>query len=145
MNKAPAFLAFGLLALLATQDVTQTETKVSKGSFQRWIKEGRIMAPGFAGPPSQSRVSAPSVVRLKNGRLRMYFWASGQGHQYIYAAEASPKKSLRMEACKGRARTRALSNREYQRQRTQLSLGDFTGRWHLAHVLRHLGILGAVR
>ena len=92
MNKGPALLAFGLLAVLAARTIIQIEAKVtSKGPFQRWIKKGRIMAPGFAGPKSQGRVSAPSVVQLKNGRLRMYFWATGQGHQYIYAAEASPK------------------------------------------------------
>jgi hypothetical protein len=92
MNKGPACLAFGLLAVLAARDIIQTEDKVtSKRPFQRWIKKGRIMAPGFAEPKSQSCVSAPSVVQLKDGRLRMYFWATGQGHQYIYAAEASPK------------------------------------------------------
>jgi predicted GH43/DUF377 family glycosyl hydrolase len=30
------------------------------------------------------------VVRLKNGQLRLYFWATGKGYQHIYAAEASP-------------------------------------------------------
>jgi predicted GH43/DUF377 family glycosyl hydrolase len=92
MNKGHVFLTFGLLAVLATWDIIQTEAKVtSKKPFQHWIKKGRIMAPGFAGPKSQSRVSAPSVVQLKNGRLRMYFWTTGQGYQYIFAAEASPK------------------------------------------------------
>src|SRR5688572_33379445 len=118
MNKRPAFLAFGLLAVLAARDIIQTEAKVtSKRPFQRWIKKGQIMAPGFAGPKSQSRVSAPSVVQLKNGRLRMYFWASGQGHQYIHAAGFS-EESLRLEAYERRARTRALSHGEHQRQRT---------------------------
>jgi hypothetical protein len=92
MNKRRAFLPFGLLTVLVTQGIIQAEAKVTnKRPFQRWIKKGRIMAPGFAGPKSQGRVSSPSVVQLKNGRLRMYFWATGQGHQYIYAAEASPK------------------------------------------------------
>jgi len=89
MNKGPAFLAFGLLAVLAVQSL---ETQVTrKKPLQRWTKKGRIMAPGFAGPQSQGRVSAPSVVQLKNGRLRMYFWTTGQGYQYIFAAEASLK------------------------------------------------------
>ena len=91
MNKRLTFLACGLTAVLAIPDMTQTETTVTtKKPFQPWARKGRIIAPGFAGPRSQSRVSAPSVVRLKNGQLRMYFWTSGKGHQYIYAAEASP-------------------------------------------------------
>ncbi|MFB3902678.1 MAG: hypothetical protein ACE15E_04440 [Acidobacteriota bacterium] len=59
--------------------------------FQNWVKKGRLIAPGFAGPKSSTRVSAPSVVRLSNGRLRMYFWATAQdGSNYIFAAEALP-------------------------------------------------------
>jgi hypothetical protein len=39
-------------------------------------------------------LSAPSVVRLQDGRLRLYFWARGEGHSYIYAAEADPDEPL---------------------------------------------------
>ena len=92
MSRKLAILALGMVVVLANPDLTQTNGRVtSKRFFQPWDKKGRIIAPGFAGPQSQSRVSAPSVVRLKNGRLRMYFWATGRGHHYIYAAEASPK------------------------------------------------------
>jgi predicted GH43/DUF377 family glycosyl hydrolase len=92
MSKQLAILTFGILVVLANPDLMPTNGRVpSKKLFQPWEKQGRIIAPGFAGPQSQSRVSAPSVVRLKNGRLRMYFWATGRGHHYIYAAEASPK------------------------------------------------------
>jgi predicted GH43/DUF377 family glycosyl hydrolase len=92
MNKKLVILAFGIVVVLANLDLTQAYSKLSsKKPFQPWVKKGRIIAPGFAGPQSQSRVSAPSVVRLKNGQLRMYFWATGRGHHYIYAAEASPK------------------------------------------------------
>ena len=91
MNKKLGSLAFGILVVLANLDLTPHGTGTRRKPFQPWVKRGRIIAPGFAGPQSQSRVSAPSVVRLKNGRLRMYFWATGRGHHYIYAAEASPK------------------------------------------------------
>ena len=63
-------------------------------AFQPWQKKGRIMSPGFAGEKSSSILSAPCVVKLKNGKLRMYFWTVGKswskGH-HVYAAEASPK------------------------------------------------------
>ena len=60
--------------------------------FQPWVKQGRILPPGFAGRESTRRLSAPSIVKLKNGRLRMYFWAIGEsGSQFVFAAECSPK------------------------------------------------------
>jgi hypothetical protein len=91
MNKKLAVLAFGIV-VLANPHLIQTNGRVTNEKpFQPWVKKGRIIAPGFAGPHSQSRVSALSVVRLRNGQLRMYFWATGRGHHYIYAAEASPK------------------------------------------------------
>jgi predicted GH43/DUF377 family glycosyl hydrolase len=78
--------------------------------FQPWVKKGRLLAPGFAGPRSTKLVSMPSVVKLRNGRLRMYFWAGGEGerqpHQwrnpfnYIFAAEASPADPHRWELVK---------------------------------------------
>ena len=58
--------------------------------FQPWIKKGRILIPGFAGEKSNGRLSAPCVVKLKDGRLRMYFWTTGGGSHYLFAAEASP-------------------------------------------------------
>ena len=64
--------------------------------LQPWVKKGRVLAPGFAGTASQGRISAPCVIRLQNGRLRMYFWTTGRfpgasrNQSYIYAAEASP-------------------------------------------------------
>lgn len=62
---------------------------------QGWVKRGVILAPGFAGPQSSKLVSSPSVVKLKNGRLRMYFWAADglppwHGRHVILAAEAAP-------------------------------------------------------
>ena len=69
--------------------------------LQPWVKKGCIMAPGFAGTPSGNRLSAPSVVRLKNGRLRMYFWTTGafpgssKVLHLIYAAEASPADPMK--------------------------------------------------
>ena len=60
---------------------------------QPWVKKGRILEPGFAGTLSNQLLSAPSVIRRPNGRLRMYFWTrhrSGEEQSnYIYAAEAS--------------------------------------------------------
>ena len=68
---------------------------------QPWVKKGRILAPGFAGTRSNNLLSAPCVVKLKDGRLRLYFWGrNGVGQAQtevgrmlsnaIYAAEASP-------------------------------------------------------
>ena len=73
------------------------------GAGQLWTKKGRILAPGFAETRSTNLLSAPSLVKLKDGRLRLYFWARhGEGHpstpegrrlkNYIYAAEASPDR-----------------------------------------------------
>jgi predicted GH43/DUF377 family glycosyl hydrolase len=90
MNKAHAFVGLGLLAVLAVPGLLRTETKAIRNTFQPWVKKGRILAPGFAGPQSQDRLSAPSVVPLKNGKLRMYFWAGVRHLHHIYAAEASP-------------------------------------------------------
>ena len=63
----------------------------SEARFQPWVKKGVILQPGFAGTLSSSGLSAPTVVRMKDGRLRLYFWAREKGFGYIYAAEASPK------------------------------------------------------
>src|SRR5262249_52093257 len=68
-------------------------------TFQPWVKRGVIIQPGFARPMSSKLVSCPSVVRLKNGRLRMYFWAADgvppwHGRHVILAAEADPQNPL---------------------------------------------------
>ena len=67
-----------------------------QGSFQRWVKRGIILKPGFAGARSTKIVSTPSVIKLKDGRLRIYFWGSGDdnggirsNHRYIFAAESA--------------------------------------------------------
>jgi hypothetical protein len=68
---------------------------------QNWVKRGLVFAPGFAGPSSSKFVSSPSVVRLKDGRLRVYVWAADgtppwlNGRHVILAAEndsADPHK-----------------------------------------------------
>lgn len=69
---------------------------VTDALAQNWVKRGVILAPGFAGPSSAKLVSVPSVVKLKNGRLRMYFWAADgmppwHGRHIILAAECSPQ------------------------------------------------------
>ena len=62
-------------------------------SPQPWVKKGPVLEPGFANTLSNRLLSAPSVIRLDDGRLRLYFWArhrSGEEQSnYIYAAEAS--------------------------------------------------------
>jgi hypothetical protein len=58
--------------------------------FQPWRKQGLILPPGFAGTRSKDSLSAPSLVRLKNGGLRLYFWARQSGFSYIYAVESAP-------------------------------------------------------
>jgi hypothetical protein len=62
--------------------------------IRKWDKKGVILKPGFAGTRSSDLLSAPSVVKLDNGRLRLYFWARGNSHCYIYAAEAAPENPL---------------------------------------------------
>lgn len=65
------------------------------GTFQPWVKRGVLIEPGFAGAQSSKLVSCPSVVKLPDGRLRMYFWAADgvppwHGRHVILAAEADP-------------------------------------------------------
>ena len=75
------------------------DTELAAAAPQPWVKRGVLIAPGFAGPRSDSRISAPSLVKLKNGRLRMYFWTMGgeAEHHYIFAAEASPQNPFQWE------------------------------------------------
>jgi predicted GH43/DUF377 family glycosyl hydrolase len=66
---------------------------LTTNAAQPWVKKGRILAPGFAGPPSENWLSAPSLVKLANGRLRMYFWGKAKDNtNYIFAAEALPNQ-----------------------------------------------------
>jgi predicted GH43/DUF377 family glycosyl hydrolase len=61
------------------------------------VKRGIILAPGFAGPQSAEFVSSPSVVRLPDGRLRMYVWVADdtppwlRGRHVVIAAESDPE------------------------------------------------------
>ena len=80
---------FSVSALAAAETVLDDE---SHG--QEWTKRGVVVTPGFAGPASSAFVSSPSVVRLENGRLRMYVWVADgappwlNGRHVIIAAEA---------------------------------------------------------
>jgi predicted GH43/DUF377 family glycosyl hydrolase len=72
------------------------ELKQQQPGFQSWVKRGVLIKPGFAGPMSSALVSSPSVVKLRNGKLRMYFWAADgvppwHGRHVILAAEADPR------------------------------------------------------
>ena len=146
MNKRLAFLAFGLLTVLVTRGIIQAEAKVTnKRPFQRWIKKGRIMAPGFAGPKSQGRVSVTLGCAIEERPPTHVLLGHRPGPPIHLRSRSLSEKSLRMEACNRRACTRALSGRKYQRQRSKLSLGDSARGWYVVHVLRHLGILGAAR
>jgi hypothetical protein len=67
---------------------------------QNWVKRGVILQPGFAGPRSAGFVSAPAVVRVANGRLRLYLWVADatppwlRGQHLIIAAEGDPADPL---------------------------------------------------
>ncbi|MEJ0037982.1 MAG: hypothetical protein WDO68_18220 [Gammaproteobacteria bacterium] len=79
----------------ATNGTASATGAVVTTGLQHWVKRGVILRPGFAGPQSAKLVSSPSVVKLKNGRLRMYFWAADgvppwHGRHVILAAEADP-------------------------------------------------------
>src|SRR5687767_11991871 len=91
----PIALVAGVLVVLALTTTlvaqSQADPAAQRKPLQPWVKKGRILAPGFAGTRSNELLSAPSVVRLKDGRLRLYFWARQQDKDYVYAAEASPK------------------------------------------------------
>jgi len=79
-------------SLLIVSIASQSSSEADDGKLlQPWVKKGVIIPPGFTGSTSMIRVSAPFVVKLSNDRLRMYFWTSGEGGIYIYAAEADIK------------------------------------------------------
>lgn len=87
-------LGFGILLI---SDVTVARTIITHAPLQQhWIKRGLVLKPGFAGPESSKFVSSPSVVRLRNGHLRMYVWAADgtppwlHGRHIILAVEADP-------------------------------------------------------
>lgn len=81
-------------ALLLSLVVCQPAAPAAE-PLQPWVKKGRVLEPGVAGEKSTDRLSAPCVVRLKNGRLRLYFWTVGKGKHYIFAAEADPEAPTR--------------------------------------------------
>jgi predicted GH43/DUF377 family glycosyl hydrolase len=70
---------------------------------QAWVKRGIIFAPGFAGRISAKFVSSPSVIRLDDGRLRMYVWVADdtppwlRGQHMIIAAESHPSNPFQWE------------------------------------------------
>jgi hypothetical protein len=86
------YVAAAALGLSASAETIVTD----EPHGQRWVKRGIVAAPGFAGPQSSAFVSSPSVVRLENGRLRMYVWVADgappwlNGRHVIIAAEADP-------------------------------------------------------
>ena len=80
--------------------VVLVATMRAEEPFQPWIKKGRVIAPGFAGDQSKGRLSAPCVIKLNDGQLRMYFWttnSSGSRLHYLFAAEASPDNPMKWE------------------------------------------------
>ncbi len=85
------------VTLLTSALAVRAETVITTAPHgQQWQKRGVIAAPGFAGPQSSAFVSSPSVIRLENGRLRMYVWVADgappwlNGRHLIVAAEADP-------------------------------------------------------
>lgn len=82
-------LAASMLAFAASAATVNSTAPLK----QNWVKRGVVFTPGFAGPASSKFVSSPSVVRLKDGRLRVYVWAADgtppwlNGNHVILAAE----------------------------------------------------------
>jgi hypothetical protein len=97
--RAAALLSACLLALTACVPADTTRAPLR----QHWVKRGVILQPGFAGPRSAAFVSSPAVVRLANGRLRMYVWVADatppwlRGQHVIIAAESDPADPLHWE------------------------------------------------
>ena len=123
-------------------------SKTARGAPpQPWVKKGRILEPGFASTLSNQLLSAPSVIRRPNGRLRMYFWTrhrSGEEQSnYIYRRGGLYQRPPRLDGDWKRADARGVSDREHQRQGPQFSLGSSTRGGRLADVLRGLGIVGS--
>jgi hypothetical protein len=84
----------GLAALTATIAASAESVDSRIPLQQNWVKRGVVLQPGFAGPSSSKFVSSPSVVRLEDGRLRVYVWVADgtppwlQGRHIIVAAES---------------------------------------------------------
>lgn len=98
------------LACLTVASPCLAETTFSTESLnQAWVKRGIIIAPGFAGSRSAKFVSSPSVIRLEDGRLRMYVWVADdtppwlRGHHMIIAAEAHPSNPFHWEVISEKA------------------------------------------
>lgn len=92
------------MGVLSITSVVLAETVTTDAPLdQNWVKRGVILEPGFAGPKSSSFVSSPSVVRLDDGRLRMYVWVADgappwlRGRHIIVAAESDPANPFRWE------------------------------------------------
>lgn len=91
---------FGLGVIWASHTVSAGTVITDAPLQQHWVKRGLVLKPGFAGPQSSRFVSSPSVVKLENGRLRMYVWVADgtppwlHGSQIILAAEADPADPL---------------------------------------------------
>lgn len=92
------------ISILAASVAAVAETIITDAPLkQNWVKRGIILEPGFAGPPSSRFVSSPSVVRLDDGRLRMYVWTADgvppwlRGRHIILAAEADPSNPFHWE------------------------------------------------
>ncbi len=97
------FVLFLVACASGPESKTETEGNRDRSApFQLWEKHGVVLKPGFAGTRSSKLLSAPCVIKLRNGRLRMYFWTregvgdarSPEGKRlmnYIYAAEAAPQ------------------------------------------------------
>jgi hypothetical protein len=98
MRKATRFIHCLLgITILAIAMAASAETVTSNVPLrQSWVKRGVILEPGFAGPRSSKFVSSPSVVRLEDGRLRMYVWVADgsppwlHGRHIVIAAESDP-------------------------------------------------------
>ena len=88
-------LGAGVVATTVAMGSPFVETACASDRFQPWVKRGRIIATDFVGERSAHVLSAPCVVKLKDGRLRMYFWTVGQGGHALFAAEASPGAPMR--------------------------------------------------
>jgi hypothetical protein len=106
MNAAlPRWLLCAALFAVAGAGAETVVTDAPHG--QSWTKRGVVVAPGFAGPQSSAFVSAPSVIRLPNGRLRMYVWVADgappwlNGRHVIIAAEADAADPLKWEVLAG--------------------------------------------
>jgi hypothetical protein len=103
MRKASRSLACAVaIASLGMAAQVPADTVVSPVPLkQQWVKRGLILEPGFAGPSSSKFVSSPSVIRLEDGRLRMYVWVADgtppwlHGHHIIIAAESERANPFR--------------------------------------------------